>query len=173
MGGAFTAVADDFNGAYWNPGGLVRLRDTQIGFMTGDGAWSRKPSADSFSSSLPYLNGIGFWSNAFKPWAMGIAAIRNFHSESMVPWQDDFYMGTFVLPLNQARTAGLGVNVKYLFSDFYYAHPFYEVDGDAVKPGFQPLRVNEDITGWATDVGLYFAIPMPLRDRRREFNIGL
>ncbi len=161
LGGAYTAVADDFDGAYWNPGGLVRMRDTQIGFVTGDAAWQRRFTTKAGASTVPYLFGLGFVTAEFKPWAAGLNIIRSFHSESFLPWQEDFYMGTFVLPLNAARTAGLGVNVKYMFSDYWYTHPFVGGAG-----------VLNPATGWAADAGFYFSIPLPLRDRRREINLG-
>jgi hypothetical protein len=33
MGGAFTGIADDATGAFWNPAGLTRITRTQAGFM--------------------------------------------------------------------------------------------------------------------------------------------
>jgi len=161
LGGAYAGIADDFDGAYWNPAGLVRMRDTQVGLVTSDAAWARKFVSKAGATTLPYLMGFGFVTSAFKPWAAGLNVVRSFHSESLVPWQDDYYMGTFVLPLNAARTAGFGVNVKYMYSDYWYNHPF--VGGGLVQ---------DAVTGWAADVGFYYSIPMPLRDRRREVNIG-
>jgi hypothetical protein len=162
LGGAYVAIADDFDGAYWNPGGLVRMRDTQIGVVTGDAAWSRRYTTRAGMSTLPYMMGLGFVTSAFKPWAAGLNVVRSLHTESLLPWQDDYYMGTFVLPLNAARTAGFGVNVKYMYSDYWYNHPFVGMS-----------LAQDAVTGWAVDMGFYYSIPMPLRDRRREVNIGV
>jgi len=162
LGGAYAAVADDFDGAYSNPGGLVRMRDTQVGFVTGDAGWQRRWTTRAGVSTIPFVYGLGFVTSAFRPWAAGLNVIRNFHSESLFPWQEDFYMGTFVLPLNAARTAGLGINIKYVFSDYAYTHPFV---GEAAT--------QDRVRGWAIDAGFYYSIPMPLRDRRREINLGV
>ncbi len=179
MGGAFTAVADSLDGLYWNPGGLVRVRDTQVGWASGTPYTKRAITFDpvnnpglrslkSAGSWPPYTMGLGFVTTAFKPWATGFLYYRNYHPESALPWQDDHYQGTFVLPINATRTAGLGINVNYLFSDWSYDHPFV---GDTPFGG-PPIQFDS-VSGWSTDVGMYYAMPFPLRDRRREVTVGL
>ena len=170
MGSAFTAVSDDLSGVYWNPAGLIRMKDTQLGLMTGGPYVMRNTSAKkmSFPQWLDNLASIGFITTAFKPWAAGLSRVRGFHPESLVPWQEDYYMGTFVLPFNLERTGGLGVNVKYLQSDRMYRQfvpPVVYYDDSSFTFG--------KVSGWALDAGLIYAIPLPLRDRYRQLNIGL
>ncbi len=177
MAGAYTAIGDDLDGLYWNPGGLVRMRDTQIGVVGMDSGWTGRynfgPSTLAeidkqvgvpvgLLKAVASVSGIGFVTTGFKPWATGLAVYRNYHPESALPFQDTFFQGTFVLPMNAARTAGLGLNVKYLHSDPLYSIPPFGVT--------TPLDV---VTGWTADVGLYYSIPMPVRDRRRELNVGM
>jgi len=172
MGGAFTAVGDDFDGLYWNPGALVRVRDTQIAWESGTPYFKRANTFDpvnnpdqrslkSAGSWPPDTMAFGFVTTAFKPWAAGFSYYRSYHDESLLPWQDDYYQGTFVLPINNARTAGLGINVKYIYSDWSFDHPFV---GQTIE--------FPSVSGWVADVGMYYSIPFPTRDRRRELSIG-
>ncbi len=174
MAGAYTALSDDMSGVYWNPAGLIQMRDTQAGVMTGSPYWTREPG-----NIVKDLGMFGFVTTAFRPWVAGFTAFRNFHSESIVPWQENVYMFTFVVP-NSSRTAGVGLNVKYIKSDSFYESPlaadpvlyndtsFYllERDGDLFD-GFGSVR------GWAADVGVHYNIPLPVRDRRRQLNFGV
>src|SRR5690348_7970639 len=103
MGGAYTAVADDIDALWWNPGGLVRMRDTQVAVGTADASWARRTTINQGTSVFLPVTGAAFVTSAFKPWVAGLGVIRNFHPESLLPWQDDYAQGTFVLPMNQAR----------------------------------------------------------------------
>ena len=159
MGGAYTALGEEcLGGMYWNPAGLIRARDTQLSVMSGTPTMQR----GNWLDPLTRVGAFGFMTSAFRPWAAGLMVARNFHGESMMPWQEDYWLGSFILPLNAARTGGIGVNVKYLRSDRYFEHPY-------VGEGFEQDRV----TGWGIDVGMLYRMMMPLRDRRRELDIGV
>ena len=159
MGGAYTALGDDtLGGMYWNPAGLIRARDTQLSVMSGTPMMQR----GNWLDPVTRIGAFGFMTSAFRPWAAGLMVARNFHGESMMPWQEDYWLGSFILPLNAARTGGIGVNVKYLRSDRYYEHPYVGGGGEA-----------ERVTGWGIDVGMLYTLLMPLRDRRRELDIGV
>ena len=159
MGGAFTAVADDLSGIYWNPAGLVRLRDTQIGWMTGS-PYTKRDKSDLWADS----GAFGFATTAYKPWATGLMAIRSFHPESLVPWQEDYFIGTFAMPLNTSKTASFGVNLKYMKSDRFYDRPF---DSNRYIFDF------EAVSGWSMDMGAMYMVPIAGRDRMRQLNFGL
>ena len=112
------------------------------------------------------LSGVGGFAVAttiFRPWVAGLSRVRIFHPESVLPWQEDFYMGTFAMPLNTPRTSGLGVNVKFLRSSKFYDRPVAGND----------LIVQDNVSGWAVDVGMVYNIPMPVRDRVRELSLGM
>jgi len=174
MGGAFTAVSDDLSGAYWNPGGLVRMKDTQFAVMSGSPYVARFPKTlagspgDMSRQILKNFGSIGFVTTKWKPWAAGWTMVRAFHPESLVPWQENYQQGTFVLPLNTARTAGLGINVKFMSSDVEYT----KTVSDVVYPSDSPFSFKK-VGGWAMDVGGVYVIPMPLRDRYRQVNFGI
>ena len=183
MGSAFTAVSDDLSGLYWNPAGIVRMKDNQLGLMTGPAYTMRKPDPsfsdvihgrgiqgelwrDIWSSTIfKYFGSIGFVTTAFKPWGAGLLAYRSYHPESPRPWQEEVWQGTFVMPINSAHTAGLGINVKYMMSDQHYEKPYYNQEA--------PFTLSRKVAGWAMDSGLMYVIPLPARDRYREMNIGL
>jgi hypothetical protein len=180
MGSAFTAISDDASGAYWNPGGLVRMKDTQFTVMSGSPYIMRIPKDNGvgdwftdYRNTMKQVGSIGFVTTKWKPWAAGWTMVRSFHPESLNPWQETYQQGTFTLPLNTARTAGLGLNVKLLSSDIEYER--------ATPPASYPIDdtfsfVNESdrkVNGWAMDVGGVYVIPMPVRDRYRQVNFGL
>jgi len=117
---------------------------------------------------LKQFGSIGFVTTKWKPWAAGWTLVRSFHSESLVPWQETYQQGTFSMPLNTARTAGLGVNVKFMSSDPDY----YRTVPDVIYPSDSPFSFKK-VGGWAMDVGGVYVIPMPLRDRYRQVNFGV
>lgn len=174
MAGAYTALADDMSGVYWNPAGLVQMRDTQAGFMTGSPYWQRDPG-----NIIKDLGMFGFVTTAFRPWVAGITAFRNFHPESLVPWQENVYMFTFVMP-NSSRTASVGLNVKYIRSDSLYASPlasdsilYQDTSFNLLETGGELFDGFGAVRGWSADVGIHYNIPMPVRDRRRQLNFGV
>jgi len=188
MAGAFTAVSDDLSGAYWNPGGLVRMKDTQFAIMSGSPYIMRLPGnmdindlfafgnerqTEYYRQAMKNVGSIGFITTRWKPWAAGWTMYRSFHPESLIPWQETCQQGTFTMPLNTARTAGLGLNVKLLSSDIEYerADPVGVYPTDSVL-SFKGIP-NRKVSGWALDTGVMYVIPMPVRDRYRQVNFGI
>jgi len=180
MAGAFTAISDDISGAYWNPGGLVRMKDTQFAIMSGSpyvakwqaNHWNIPSSSggpgEKAREVLKQFGSIGFVTTKWKPWAAGWTMIRSFHPESLIPWQEYYQQGTFAMPLSSDGNAGLGVNLKFISSDIDYV----KTVPDVVFPSGSPFSFKK-VGGWAMDVGGVYVIPMPLRDRYRQVNFGV
>jgi hypothetical protein len=155
------------------------MKDTQFTVMSGSPYVARLSAnhwnvggggspGGSLQQVLKQFGSIGFVTTKWKPWAAGWTMVRSFHSESLIPWQETYQQGTFALPLNPARTAGLGVNVKFISSDPDYVKTVNEV----TFPSGSPFSFRK-VGGWAMDAGGVYVIPMPLRDRYRQVNFGV
>lgn len=73
MGGAFVAVADDYNALYWNPAGATAVPKSEVGLMHGtrfdlqSGAGLTEDFAGYVSGPLPYGSwGISYYNQALE-----------------------------------------------------------------------------------------------------------
>ena len=64
MGGAYVAISDDVYASYWNPSGLIQLKNKEIGSMYAKMSFDRsytfvsyaQPLTDKWSAALSWLN---------------------------------------------------------------------------------------------------------------------
>jgi hypothetical protein len=84
MGGAFVAVADDATAAYWNPAGLVQLREREFTLMHA-GQWGNVVKRDFLNAALP-----GAESYAVSLYRVGVDDIP-YTNDALLDYGEDGY----------------------------------------------------------------------------------
>ena len=134
MGGAFVAVADDVNSAYWNPAGIVQVEDAVIGFMHTNPFNVSEVSLDYIAfvhpTALSFINGgVGLSYQRLS------AQLEELKDKNVNEWVDSMY------------TLSLGGR---LLKRLFYGVNFKSINIET-SPG-----VGESTAGEALDLGLLY-----------------
>ena len=118
MGGAFVALADDASATYWNPAGLVQIKDRQICNMHSQLDLERDYDFLNIVSSLPAGDTWGV------SWArLGIDGIPYYDidgkPEGTFSYKDEVYFLSYGKSLSS--NLSLGGNIKYYKQTLYTA----------------------------------------------------
>ncbi len=149
MGGAFTSVANDINALYYNPGGLVYLKDIQGSLMYSKGNEDLFYGGGSFAHPISKKNGVGVNFNLF-------------HLGDMNFYHADGYVENIVL----GNSLWIGVS---------YAHLFWNDNialGANLKFISSKLGTYSAITG-AIDLGILYYGGSPFVTKKDGFAFGM
>ncbi len=101
MGGAFTAVADDYSAYFWNPAGLVLVDRMNVNV-----------SYDSVFKGKEYDFGINYTHPLFDSMTVSATYFKGMYSSSK--YSDDILYLTAAGYLEDSRTYALGANIKFI-----------------------------------------------------------
>lgn len=136
MAGAFTAVADDPGGMFWNPAGSVFMDKAEASFALGSLSGSSR-AVLGFQGVLPKVHGA----------AVGLSWLY-FKGTDKVPGDDHIVMGTLAMPLDPNQYLGMGVNLKYFKGSQRPGDPLGDVSGRGLDVGFLlklPIKKDRNI----------------------------
>ena len=150
MGGAFVAVDDDSDAAWWNPAGLTQMSQMELSGFFG-----------------PLLNGKeDYYSGAFvmpfmEQTALGFTVVDLYHNtgDSDTNASELSYLVSFATPLNVEKTVSIGVNLKYLN---------YLSSASAQIPGTNQT-INATANAVGMDVGALYQVPLPTWGKKINF----
>ena len=144
MGGAFIAVADDVQTVYWNPAGLVNVKESQFGWQRATNHRETNNYIDIYEFATPLEKGKS---------GIGLHYTNNYDAPKF-PVNDPKYTNyksywwtlSYGQKVSDRLSAGINVRVEKESADEY-------IDGE------QKI-VNPRETTWSTDLGfLYKASP--------------
>lgn len=112
MGGAYTALADDVNALYYNPGGLAHLKRREVGATHAQ--WLGNTTFDFLGYAMPTKYG----SFGLGVTRLGLGDIKNRDANRNVSGSFQASDTAYTLGYSRsvARWTGLGANLKYLQS---------------------------------------------------------
>jgi len=149
MGGAYVAVAQGAEGAWWNPAGLVQNQRMEISGMY-----------------APLLNGkedyysTAFESPFFDDTALGYTLVDLYHNtgDSETDASEYTFLLSFATALNAEKTVSVGVNLKYLD---------YSSTASAQLDSGQTIYATA--YGVGMDLGALYQIPLPTWGKKLNF----
>ena len=130
MGGAFSAVSDDYSAFYWNPAGLVL---------------SNKGGANVFYDSIFSGNernfGLNYTYPAFSDMTVAATYLKTLYMSSK--FTDDLFYLTYATYLHEERSVSFGINLKFI----NISAPDYGLNG--FTPGFDAgFMIYPAVPGW-------------------------
>lgn len=141
MGGAFVGLADDFSAIFWNPAGMTRMKQPQLGLFLSDvipsGTYEfALANVDASTVTKHYISGgIGFYKPvsdrvtlgiyAYVPSASGAkwdgAELRNLTSGHSLKWESLVALVTvspaIAVKITEKFSLGASLNIYYGFLD--------------------------------------------------------
>ena len=187
MGGAYTAVADDFNSLYFNPAGLARLEGHEVnldiqagatppvlGFYNSLSGAGNNPTQiqnvlqNNFGSHYSTRVGLGgTWVNAH--WGFGIVPLdatveMDIHGTSGISagiqaYQDSTIQFGYGFNFNEDKSFSFGVSPKVVYRG-YLEKDLSILDFVSSNQIFRPQDVEEGIT-IDTDIGALYTFKVP------------
>ncbi len=126
MGGAFVAIANDVNAAYWNPAGIVSAGTMQIGVSNQINQEFLGVNYNLVTGVIPVSDRLGFGFS----WLMQNASLEEGDPENALDYREDYWREHhFALSFSYClwkslfvfRETSLGVSInRYSYSSEYY-----------------------------------------------------
>lgn len=159
MGGAFTAVCDDGNAAYWNPAGLGKIKTTQL----------NATHQDLFGLGLINYDFVGYIRPRIGKGTVGFGLIK-FGTTSdveFIDYSENTYIFSYGVPLPAKLFAG--ANLKYYYVNYDEKATGYGVDvgimreymGGRLTVAGVCQDINRPVIRWGT--GAKDNLPINLR----------
>jgi len=155
MGGAFVATADDATALYWNPGGLVRLKRSEVIFVHTQ--WLADFNFDYAGVVLP-LGSFGTLGGSVTSFTTSDMAVRTVERPDGTG--ELFSVGDVAVSLSYARALtdrfSIGFGAKYINQRIWHmsAQGFALDVGTLFVTGFRGLRIGAALTNFGTDMRL-------------------
>jgi hypothetical protein len=101
MGGAFSAVSDDFSAFYWNPAGLVLMENGNANVFF-----------DSVFSGNEKNFGLNYTYPVFSDMTIAATYLKTIYMASN--FTDDLFYLTYAAYLHEQRSVSFGINLKFI-----------------------------------------------------------
>ena len=118
LGGAFTAIADDASALYWNPGGIAKVKRTQILLDHYD--WVLDVALDFIGIVIP-ISSVGTIGIAMNYLHMGEMEVTTTHEPEGTDekFNSSSFVGQVSLARNLTDRFSLGISIKYIQENIY------------------------------------------------------
>jgi hypothetical protein len=133
MGGAFSAIADDASSAYWNPAGLVQLKEREFSFMSANLTEDRKYNYIGIVE--PSTSGV--FAISYAPCEVGGNPI--YDNEGNFEGYSDYKYTGYLISYGTSQREGLNTGI----SIGYYKESFLDSRGKA----------------WGINLGMLYELP--------------
>lgn len=110
LSGAYTAITDDVNSIYWNPGGLSKLKSTEMTFM--HSSWLADTNYEFYAFAVPYKIGTFGLSIHY----LNLGEFEGRKNQISQPYKFTAYDLSLSLGYGMKLTErnSLGINLKYI-----------------------------------------------------------